>query len=452
MIVFRLYLYGHVKAKSSQRMNNLGPVAMTRAYKAVAHYGASASRDDAFAVMFVAFFFTAFNVQVDSTIIPLLIVSVYCVFLLKYHRHLLSLLQKVKILSLFPIWVMLSVIWSAIPGATVWYGLQLLITITTGMLVGASFTQRQLIRGIFVAMVIVTIASLISGQEGPSAVGPVLIGVTGSKDSMGFVGATLFSAGLAVLFDKQQPRNFRIFSFPFIPLGAYIASSVEAATSTLAVIACAVVFFSVLGFRYINRKFRILSVIFALMFAIPLGSIIYISTFGASTEPILSALNKDRTLTGRTLLWEKADEWIEQSPTLGHGYKAFWLGESIESVATLRNFGLTDGRTFQFHNTYREILVDLGWVGLLAFLSGGIVFLYCTISNAITFPSASSGFIVSVFLLCVARSPIESIVLVFYSYTALFYACGTAALVEFFSRARPISTRRADPRQIARQV
>jgi exopolysaccharide production protein ExoQ len=77
-------------------------------------------------------------------------------------------------------------------------------------------------------------------------------------------------------------------------------------------------------------------------------------------------LKKDARLTGRTLLWEEADRLIAQSPVIGHGYKAIWLGPEGKGLLARNN--QKDGRAFHFHDTFRELLADLGMIGLALFL------------------------------------------------------------------------------------
>jgi exopolysaccharide production protein ExoQ len=363
---------------------------------------------------------------------PLLILAATFLCLLKYHRPLLQFAIDFKALLLFPAVILLSVIWSGNPSISLWYGLQLEVTILIGVVVGLCISAQDAIRGIFYAMAFIVIVSLISGRTGPSAEGPVLIGVTGSKDMMGYVGMTLFAVGLSVAFDPKQPRVARLSTIVFVPLGALVATGVHAAASALGAVALGMMFIGFMTLKPFDPTARLGLSFLALM----VGSIALLAILmsGFSSGDVLAALNKDSTLTGRTVLWAWADEYIAAAPILGHGYRSFWLGS--DSLTLLSMFGLSDGRAFQFHNTYKEILVDLGWVGLLGFLIGGITFLYYALSEVFAKPSAPSAFFASMLLLLAARTPIETIVLVFYPYTALLYVCGTASIVARSARNR----------------
>src|SRR5215471_3351254 len=371
------------------------------------------------ATLYVVFCFAIFYIQIFSQIIPVLILLVTALFMFLYKGRLLFFIANNKVVLLFPLIVLLSAIVSDVPSISLYYGFQLCLTIAIGVLLGVCATPRQLLRGIFLAAAVITVASIISGRTGSSEVGPVLIGLTGSKDQMGFLGMTLAAAGMAVLFDRHQHPYYRIPAILLIPLGAYIAANVEAAATKLAVVGFVFAFLGFLCLRYVSKFSRVGLAAFVVAIIIPasLTVLALMLDFGESGGAVLKALNKDTTLTGRTLLWAVADNWIEQSPVFGHGYRSFWLGNSADSIALLSQFGLTDGRVFQFHQTFREILVDTGWVGLLAFLAAAGVFFYYVLKNVILYPSASSAFMASMYLLFVIRMPIESIIIIFSPHT-----------------------------------
>jgi exopolysaccharide production protein ExoQ len=393
-------------------------------------------REGVFPTLFVVYYFTLTNIQVISIIVPICILAGFIPFVILYSRELLYFLTKNWIVAVLPAVVLLSSLWSATPTQSFSYGVQLCITITIGVLIGVATTQRQFVLGVFIAMALVTVVSIASGRTGPSAVGPVLIGITGSKDQMGFVGMTLGASGLAVAFDRTQSWLFRSAAVFLIPVGAYVATHVESATPKIGLIGFFLAFCGIIAMRYFRFNGRIALIMLALAVTVPAAVGIMASVGNEAGDKILQGLGKDRTLTGRTLLWEEADQWIRQSPEIGHGYRSFWVGNSPDSLGLLHRFELTDGRTFQFHHTYREIMVDMGALGLIAFLLVATLFIYKTVKNALIDPGPGSAFMASMLLLLIARSPLETIILVFYPYTVLFYACGSAAIVFLMNRSR----------------
>jgi O-antigen ligase len=88
---------------------------------------------------------------------------------------------------------------------------------------------------------------------------------------------------------------------------------------------------------------------------------------------LLDALGKDATLTGRTILWQFAEDAINARPWLGFGYKGWW--ESSETPAALLRVVVGQELWF-FHNTFLDLAVAFGVVGPLALVAGLAVGVY----------------------------------------------------------------------------
>jgi O-antigen ligase len=83
-------------------------------------------------------------------------------------------------------------------------------------------------------------------------------------------------------------------------------------------------------------------------------------------DPILAVLERDRTLTNRTLIWSHVLEAVRTRPLLGYGFGAFWkekseAGEPITSA-------LGGWFPAHAHNGFLDLTLDLGVVGLALFL------------------------------------------------------------------------------------
>jgi len=143
-------------------------------------------------------------------------------------------------------------------------------------------------------------------------------------------------------------------------------------------------------------------------------------------------LEKDARLTGRTLLWEEADSLIRQAPLVGHGYKAIWLGPKGKGL--LARNGQRDGRSFHFHDTFRELMVDLGAIGLALFL---VPLAYAAVRSIVLLVAdvdAPRAFAVVTLFTIMLRIRTELVIGPFMLDTVLLYAI-TAALA-----AMPIAT------------
>ncbi len=80
---------------------------------------------------------------------------------------------------------------------------------------------------------------------------------------------------------------------------------------------------------------------------------------------VVHALGKNTTLTGRTQLWNVL-LGMNHSPWFGTGYSSFWLGNRLQTLWTIFPWQPNEA-----HNGYLEILLNLGWAGIV--LLGGLI-------------------------------------------------------------------------------
>lgn len=78
---------------------------------------------------------------------------------------------------------------------------------------------------------------------------------------------------------------------------------------------------------------------------------------GSTMSQFTSTLGRSETLTGRTDIWAAILPIAMQSPILGHGFGGFWTPEVSEKI-----FQISES-----HNGYLEIILELGFVGILFF-------------------------------------------------------------------------------------
>lgn len=89
-----------------------------------------------------------------------------------------------------------------------------------------------------------------------------------------------------------------------------------------------------------------------------------------NAETILNALGRDVTLTGRTGIWNIVIEKILKRPWLGYGYMGFWRGMEGESADVWYD---TYFMAPHAHNTYLDLALQFGFVGLLVFMLSFLV-------------------------------------------------------------------------------
>ena len=81
--------------------------------------------------------------------------------------------------------------------------------------------------------------------------------------------------------------------------------------------------------------------------------------------PVLEALGKDATLTGRVPLWELVDRQIADHLLLGFGYQAFWTEANPEAWAI---WSKINWQAPHAHNGFRDTMLSFGIGGMTLFV------------------------------------------------------------------------------------
>ena len=138
--------------------------------------------------------------------------------------------------------------------------------------------------------------------------------------------------------------------------------------------------------------------------------------------------DKDPTLTGRTYLWQRAYDLINETPWLGRGFRSFWLQGNPDAEGLWQYAGIASRDGFNFHNTAIEILVHIGWFGLIVYGAVVIIALGFLVARFLARPNLFLCFWLSVLVYELVRMPIESIGFneFYFSTVLLFMALGSA--------------------------
>jgi exopolysaccharide production protein ExoQ len=157
---------------------------------------------------------------------------------------------------------------------------------------------------------------------------------------------------------------------------------------------------------------------------------------------LLTITGKDVTLTGRTYLWEKAGELMNQNPLLGTGYGAFWFQGNPYAEEIWRHFSLVDRGGFSFHNVWYQQGVELGYFGIAAALLTLLVMLFRAARWAVRLPTAESLFFLSYVMYIDMRTLLETEIFAQFIYTyVIFIAAGV------YGRYAPPSTSQSASQQ-----
>lgn len=264
----------------------------------------------------------------------------------------------------------LSVLWSVAPADTLRRAIGLILSIALAYLLAIRFSPRQLLLLLGGVLGAIMVLSLAAAAVMPSlAITPgqtELRGVFIHKNVLGW--AASLSLVIAVAMTCDIARWIRRFGlFLILPSAACLLLS-QSATSLLAAFVGLAVMGALGLMAHTGGVGRALIVLVVLQLAAAL-----LMALAFAVGPLLDALGKDSTLTGRVPLWEFVDQAIAARPMLGYGYQAFWTDGNGLAWNIRGEIGWGAPHA---HNGYRDMLLGLGLTGLLlcaVFIVRGII-------------------------------------------------------------------------------
>jgi exopolysaccharide production protein ExoQ len=253
-----------------------------------------------------------------------------------------------------------SAAWSVDFGATMRAGIQYLVLIITAIGIAESLEAEEfmdlLARVCFLSAIVSMVLLIISPQTVIGEFAGDYRGVFPQKNPLGQAMAMGTIACLHGIMTSKRGRLFRIIMIATFTLVTLRAAS---ATSLLTM-----ALFIVLGSALNAAKKRgsVADIVLkgALIIAPPIMLIFF---FNQSV--LLEMMGKDATLTGRTDIWEYVIPDIYQRPVLGWGYAAFW---SVGNPAAVKISETLRWWVPQAHNGVLEILLSIGFVGLILYV------------------------------------------------------------------------------------
>lgn len=287
---------------------------------------------------------------------------------IRYQSQFINLALGNLVFMSWPLIACLSALWSLLPILSFGHGFQLLMTTMVAFLLCIQLRLEQLIAVVFWALLLAAGLTLVSELLVPSQLGePGWRGGFPHKNIMGSAMALLVVTACCLFLAGR----WRLISFAAIGLGLFLLAKSSSAAAVLSL----AVTLGPLPFVYAYLRSRTSSLIFigaAFVAAAVGGLALYVSMIAMGLDPIdivLGAVGKDRTLTGRTMLWDMAEEAIENRPLLGFGYKAYWTDLPAEMQVLLA----TVGGVFHFHNNYLDVAVAFGFIGPILLALGVLI-------------------------------------------------------------------------------
>lgn len=310
-------------------------------------------------------------------VLPLPVYAIAAALLLRHPMQLLAALRRNLPMLLLLALPFLSVLWSIGPSVTLRRAIGLLGTMFLAYLLAIRFTPSQLLVLVVATLAPCMVLSLLFigavphlGIMDDGAARGIFI----HKNVLGWAAAlSTVGAGILVIDRSHGLRLLGLLALPASLLCLVASKSMTGLLSTTAALGL-VWFFFALGKSRGNSRL-VLIVVFLQFVALTLFAL------GELLVPLLEALGKDATLTGRVPLWRLVDAMIAQKIVLGYGYAAFWTPGNVDAWRIWAEIGWQAPHS---HNGYREIVLGLGLVGLVtlgtvlvrALWQGAV--LYCT--------------------------------------------------------------------------
>jgi exopolysaccharide production protein ExoQ len=293
-------------------------------------------------------------------------------------REIILALRQNLPLLLFSVITLASFLWSADPFLTFRRGLAYLLSVMFAVDFAVRYPLRKQIRLVSIAVglaVVLSIATELAWPMliplGPSDDAYEQIGWHGLFPHKNEFGETLALAVLCVLANLK--RTWASYCIGGVCLAGLLLAIIASESRTALVISAlmAFLYFTLKAVRWSPRTARTLGI--ASFFAGIAGAgIIYLSA-----GRIAEAMGRETNLTGRTAIWSACLGSIRERPLLGYGFAAFW-GVSPESERVRAAVGW---HAPSAHNTYIEVCLQTGWIGLTLF----VLLLLAGVRNALAY-------------------------------------------------------------------
>jgi exopolysaccharide production protein ExoQ len=285
-------------------------------------------------------------------------VSIVAIALAHFRWTISALSRNPAVLGLLVI-ACLSPFWAETPDLVARRAVAVVGTTLFGIVMAVRLTfeeQLKLLRWATRIGAVLSLALLAVSPSAASSAGAEGSTVRGIFNHKNHLGATMALGALVEWCLPETGRMARLlrwlsfFVYFVLLILSNSMTSVVAFAATLAV---------VYAFKFLHSRLKLpLPILFVILL---LGAGMGMALESSVTE----LLGRSSDLTGRTQLWTFTLDMIGKQPLLGYGLSGFWMGASEESLSVHTHLGWTP---IYSHNGYLEVLLSLGFVGLVLFL------------------------------------------------------------------------------------
>lgn len=266
---------------------------------------------------------------------------------------------------LFLAWCAISTVWSENRMITVIQVVSSGLAIIGGTILGSTVRLRVLLWGFVVGGVVVALMSIAAAVISPGlALEPVGYYQGGALRGL-YTQRNVLSAALApaVIAIVCLAPNTKRQVLAFVAALAVLVTGLLLTRSSTALAACSFGVGLSVVLRLIQAyptRFRAAPTLLAGMILTGTGLFLL-----SNQDVIFGLLGRDDSLTGRLVIWNAVNDLIARQPILGYGWGAAWGVEGFVQhfVEVKSGFPVPHA-----HSGYLNLLVQVGWVGLVLFL------------------------------------------------------------------------------------
>ena len=290
-------------------------------------------------------------------------------------RRVSVLIQQEKFLSIFILICLLSAIWSDHGFLSIKRSFQLLATLLTLFNLLLHARLHSMITVLKIVCMFYILTTYVSGFMIPQAIDPEFgtwRGIEITKNLLGHTALIIFILTLFFYSEESNPRSKLLSQIlASMSIGIIIFSgSSTSLVGLFLVVLIQLIFYFEKAFRTIGlgKTFIIFIIIFLSVTAIT------VSFFSSDLlAQVTGLLGKDPSLTGRSTIWDYIWNEIQKKIIVGYGFGTYW----IMGTSVIDRFIVNVGwRVNEAHNGYLEIMLELGIVGFIFFVSLLSSFIY----------------------------------------------------------------------------
>ena len=255
--------------------------------------------------------------------------------------------------------VVISSLWSASPLYSLASSLIFIAITAIAAHIGMTHSWKEIFEYLKWSLLSIAVLSFLTSTLAP-AIGIHDKGWRGVLEHPNRLGILMALSITVWLINLLETPRQKVLSAVVILLSTVTMLFTNSATSIVLLITMIVV----LGIVRIARTTGLRMAVICSTFAIIIG-VIVASIISANLDAILSALGKNRSLSGRGSIWPLLFQAVMKKPLLGYGYVGFWQGWQGEDdpsnfVRQAVHWGVGHA-----HNGFLEVLLQLGLIGTI---------------------------------------------------------------------------------------